>query len=116
MAGHYRSVWLGLPAGFLHGARTQESWYCCFVLLQTLHSVEALHLPMPDTSALPWEWMSLTNLPDWITCGFRAAELSFYPQFPQAQRGLVVHLLQILLASVTHPEALSKPESMSVFT
>lgn len=42
--------------------------------------IEALHLPMPDTSALPWEWVSLTSLPHWITCGFRAMDLSFCPQ------------------------------------
>lgn len=69
---------------------------------------------MPDTSALPWEWVSLTNLPHWITCGFRAVDLSFCPQSPRAQRGLLVHLLQTPLASVTHPEALSKTKSVCV--
>lgn len=79
MAGHCRGVWLGLPAGFLYEGRTQENWSCCFILPQTLHSVEALHLPMPDTSALPWEWVSLTHLSHWITYGFRAVCLSLSP-------------------------------------
>lgn len=61
MAGHLHTfiwVWLGLLAGFLYGGRIQESWYCSFVLPETLHSPEAFHLPRSDITGLPF-----TNFP-----------------------------------------------------
>lgn len=36
---------MGLPASFLHGGRTQESWYYCFILPQTLHGLRLFISP-----------------------------------------------------------------------
>lgn len=95
-------VWLGLLDGCLYGGRIQESWYCSFVLPETLHSPQAFHLPRSDITGLP-----LTNLPNWIThwiCPSASSHLEHRP--------LSASLANPVTASVTHPEALSKPKAV----